>query len=86
MPWILGIAIGALVVALLLIWRRDLRVGHHEQSTNQGFAMMLVGLSMISIGIVGAVMDWSSASFAISTVGLVFVGVGARRRRQGSNR
>lgn len=84
MPWILGLTIAALLAALLLIGRRDLRVSHHEQAARQGFGMMVVGLAMISIGIFGALMDWSSASFAIPTIGLVFVAVGARRHRHGS--
>lgn len=86
MPWILGVTIATLIVALLLIGWRDIRVGHHEQTARQGFGMIVVGLSMITIGIVGVLADWSSASFTIPTIGLVFVAVGARRRRQGSNR
>lgn len=85
MHWILGTIIVLLIVALLLVLGRDVRVGRHEQSVSHGFGRMIVGLSMISVGIVAALMDWSEAAFAIPAVGLVFVAVGAGRHRGSSS-
>lgn len=86
MTWILGLTIALLVVALVVAAMRGFPSPRRAQADPRGIGMMIVGLAMIGFGVVSALADWNSASFTVPVVGLVFVAVGARRRREGANR
>ena len=49
----------------------------------RGSIMMLVGLTLIAVGVIGTIADSGTGSFVLVILGVVFTAVGARRRRRG---
>jgi hypothetical protein len=48
---------------------------------SSGLVMMLSGLALVAVSVAGMLLRDEPASFAPGVVGLVFIAVGARRRR-----
>ncbi len=86
MPWVLGLTIVLLVVALVVVAVRGVPAARRAEADSRGIGMMIVGLAMVGFGVISALADWNAASFAVPGIGLVFVAVGSRRRREGAGR
>ncbi len=86
MPWVLGVTFALLAVAVAVVAVRGVPAARGARPDRRAIGMMIVGLAMIGFGVVSALADWNSASLAVPGAGLVFVAVGARRRRQGARR
>ncbi len=83
MTWVLGLTIALLAVAVAVVAVRGVRAAPGARADRRAIGMMVVGLAMIGFGVVSALAEWNSASVAVPVIGLVFVAVGARRRRRG---
>ena len=57
-----------------------------EQSSTRGTVMMLVGALMVVYAVVIVVATSEPLPVALGTVGVVFIGVGSRWRRDASRR
>jgi hypothetical protein len=70
-----------LAAAVVLIEIRAVRAGDELRHHAPGFALVMGGLILISLGIAAALSDAGAPSLLVSTAGLVVVAFGATRHR-----
>jgi hypothetical protein len=70
-----------LAAAVVLIEIRAVRAGDERRHHAPGYALVLGGLILISLGIAAALSDAGAPSLLVSTAGLAVVAIGATRHR-----
>ena len=79
MSWVLMVSIAILGAAVMLIEMRALREVDDNERHAPGFALVMGGLVMISIGIAAAVTEGAPLALLASSFGLVAVVFGTTR-------
>lgn len=82
MSWVFMVSIAALVVAFVLIELRAVRMGDERLHHAPGYALVMGGLIVIGLGIAAAVSEQAVPSLLASSVGLLFVVLGATRHKE----
>jgi hypothetical protein len=79
MSWVLMVTMAFLLVAVVLIEFRAVREGDERRRRAPGYALVMVGLIVISIGIAAAVTEQGLMALLLAGAGLVTVALGATR-------
>jgi hypothetical protein len=79
MSWMLLVTMAILVAAVVLIEIRAYREGDERRRHAPGYALTLVGLVAIAIGIAAAISDQGLVALVLASAGLVTVALGATR-------
>jgi hypothetical protein len=79
MSWMLLVTMAILLVAVVLIEIRAVREGDERRRHAPGYALTLVGLVAIAIGIAAAISDQGLVALVLASAGLVTVALGATR-------
>ena len=79
MSWVLLVTMAILLAAVVLIEIRAIREGDERRRHAPGYALTLVGLVAIAIGIAEAISDQGPVALVLASAGLVTVALGATR-------
>ena len=79
MSWMLLVTMAILLAAVVLIEIRAIREGDERRRHAPGYALTLVGLVAIAIGIAAAISDQGLVALVLASAGLVTVALGATR-------
>jgi hypothetical protein len=82
MSWVLVMSMVILAAAVVLIEIRAVREGDERRHHAPGYALVLGGVILISLGIAAAITDAGAVALAASIAGLVSVALGATRHRE----
>ena len=81
MPWILiALVVGVVVAAGAAVVALKGGAGRTDAAAS-GDAMLAIGVVFVGFGAISLVFDWYTTAVAIPIIGIVFIAVGARRRR-----
>jgi hypothetical protein len=79
MSWMLLVTMAIFLAAVVLIEARAIREGDERRRHAPGYALTLVGLVAIAIGIAAAISDQGLVALVLASAGLVTVALGATR-------
>ena len=82
MSWVFMVSIAVLLAAVVLIEYRAIRAGDERRHHAPGYALVLGGLVVISIGIAAAVTEQVTVALLASLAGLGAVALGATRHKE----
>lgn len=82
MSWVFMVSVAILVAAVVLIEFRAVREGDERRHHAPGYALVMGGLFMISIGIAAALTEGAALALLASSAGLVAVVLGATRHKE----
>lgn len=82
MSWVFMVSVVVLVAAIVLIEYRAIRAGDERRHHAPGYAYVLGGLVVISIGIAAAATEQTAIALLASVAGLIAVILGASRIRE----
>jgi hypothetical protein len=79
MSWVLLVTMAILLAAIVLIEVRAIREGDERRRHAPGYALTLIGLVAIAIGIAEAISNQGPTALVLAGAGLVTVVLGATR-------
>jgi hypothetical protein len=79
MSWVLLVTMAILLAAIVLIEVRAIREGDERRRHAPGYALTLIGLVAIAIGIAEAISNHGPTALVLAGAGLVTVALGATR-------
>lgn len=82
MSWVFMVSVAILVAAVVLIEIRAVRAGDERQHHAPGYALVMGGLIVIGVGIAAAASEQAVIALLASSIGLLFVVLGATRHTE----
>lgn len=82
MSWVFMVSVVILMVAVVMIEARAVRTGDERRHHAPGYALVMGGLVLVSIGIAAAVSEQAAIALLASSAGLIAVVLGATRHTQ----